>query len=95
MEGVTHKRGVLEVHFRVVRVPLVQTHLLRELPELHKVFFKSYALYYLVDLVEGVTHKRGVLEVQFRIERVPQVQSKLLFRLAELHKVFFTSYALY
>ena len=43
MEAVTHERGVVEVQFRVQRVPKVRAHFLSVLSKLHHVSSKSYA----------------------------------------------------
>ena len=45
VEGVTHKRGVLEVQFCVQRLRKIRAHLLSGLSELHHVFSKKYALH--------------------------------------------------
>ena len=45
VEGVTHERGVVEIHFGVQRVPLFRAHLLSELSELHNVSFKIHSLH--------------------------------------------------
>ena len=45
VEGVSHKRGVVELQFWVQRVPLVLTHLLSVLADLHHISSTSYALY--------------------------------------------------
>ena len=70
MEGVTHKRGVVEFQLCVQRLRKNRAHLLSGLSELHNVFSKSYALHLLVQLMEGVTHKRGIVEVLFVVQRV-------------------------
>ena len=44
MEAVTHERGVVEVQFRVQRVPKVLAHLLSGLSKFHHVSSKCYAL---------------------------------------------------
>ena len=59
-----------EVLFASQLVPLVHTHLLSGLSELHHVSLTSYAFYHQVHLVEAVTRERGVLEVKFGSQRV-------------------------
>ena len=95
MEAVTHQRGVVEVQFRVQRVPKVRAHLSSVLSKLHHVSSKSYALHRLVHLVEAVTHERGVVEVQFRVQRVPKFLAHLLSGLSKFHHVSSKSYALH
>ena len=70
MDGVTHKRGVVELQFGIHGVRLVCAHLLSLLLELHHVFTKSYALHRLVLLMEVVTHERGFVELQFVVQRI-------------------------
>ena len=45
MEAVTHERGVVEVQYRVQRVPKVRAHLSSVLSKFHHVSYKSYALH--------------------------------------------------
>ena len=45
VEGVTHKRGVVELQLWVMRLRKFRAHLLSGLSELHHVFSKRYALH--------------------------------------------------
>ena len=69
MEGVTHKRGIVELQLCVQRLRKIRAHPLSGLSELHNFSSKRYALQSLEHLVEGVTHNRGFLDVQFVVQR--------------------------
>ena len=95
MEAVTHECGVVEVQYRVQRVPKVRAHLSSVLSKFHHVYSKCIALHRLVHLEEAVTHECGVVEFQFRVQRVPKVLAHPLSVLSKLHHVSSKSYALH
>ena len=94
MEGVTHKRSVVDLQLGLHGVRLVCANLLNLLSELDNVFSKSYALHLQVQLVEGVIHKREFLEIQLWVLRVRKVRAHPLSGLSELHHVSSKSYEL-
>ena len=94
MEGVTHKRGVVELQLCVQRFSKIRAHLLSGLSELHNVSSKGYDLHRLEHLVEGVSHKRGVVELQLLFQRLSKFRAHLLSGLSELHHVSSKSYEL-
>ena len=87
MEGVTHKRGNVELQLWVQLLRKIRAHLLSGLSELHHVSSKRYALHRLVHLVEGVTHKRGNVELQLWVQLLRKIRAHLLSGLSELHHV--------